>query len=105
MITLLFISLAAMFNAICDTLKDHYETSVFSKLPELFWNPNVSYKVKLWRWVSIDAWHISKALWIGCLLLYGYFFEGGFAELIIAWVLWTIVFETFYSKLLIKPKQ
>jgi len=105
MIALLFISLAAIFNAICDTLKDHFHTSVFADKNPAFWNPEISYLNKVFGYVSIDAWHISKALWIACFLLYGYYFEGGFHELIISWILWAIFFELFYSNLLKKTKQ
>ena len=105
MISLLLISLAAAFNAICDTLKDHFHISVFADKNPAFWNPEISYLNKVFGYVSIDAWHITKALWIACFLLYGYYFEGGFHELIISWILWAIFFELFYSNLLKKTKQ
>lgn len=102
MISLLFISLAAILIAICDKLKDNFSGSVFSNLPARFWNPADNTMPKFLNWVKPNAWHILKALWIFCFLFYGYFFEGGFPTLIIAWILYTILFELFYSKLLNK---
>jgi hypothetical protein len=105
MISLLFICLSAILIAICDKLKDDFSGSVFFNLSQSFWNPSDNTLPKFLNWVKPNAWHISKALWIVCFLLYGYFFEGGFSTLIVAWILYTIVFELFYSKLLISKTK
>ena len=46
---LLFISIAAIFNAIMDTLWTHYPISVFKNLDPKWWNPNQS-------WIYVKNW-------------------------------------------------
>jgi hypothetical protein len=80
--TYLFISLAAILNAIMDTLWTHYAVSVFKDLNPNWWNPNESWKTmpNFLGWVRFDAWHIAKFGMIGCitlskLVLLGFFYN------------------------------
>lgn len=71
----LFIILAAICNAVMDTLMHHYYKSIFKKYDPQFWNPYLSWKNKYVDWdggdhrmkgfVQVsDAWHIFKTLMI-----------------------------------------
>lgn len=107
-LSLILWSLAAALNALMDTLKDHFGVSIFKNLNPEFWNPVVSWNKSYnlfgsWggsRWISLDAWHISKFLMLGCL-------AGAVvtSTLTIPWIIglsliWGIIFELFYSYLL-----
>lgn len=95
MISILFVSLAAMFlilaaacNACMDTLQFHYYTSVFNRSGQKdwmqWWNPEVSWKNKYidgdprhGKKKTIifftDAWHMFKSLMVVFLALSSYF--------------------------------
>lgn len=63
----IFISLAAFFNAVMDTISDapHYNKSVFKNLPQQFW-----LKEESWKYAPMilsyrcDAWHFCKSLMV-----------------------------------------
>jgi len=79
MISILFLILAAVSSAVCDTLKSTFSTSIFSKLNPKFWDPNVSW-VNKWAVGSTtkerflgsstifvfvtDAYHLFKEIMI-----------------------------------------
>lgn len=46
MISLLLIALAAICNAVMDTVSFHYKQSIFSKYNPQWWNPAISWKNK-----------------------------------------------------------
>ena len=104
MYSLIFLLFAAMFNAVMDTLKDHYSISIFYGLKPTFWNPSVSWKTKWLNYVSIDAWHISKGLMLGCLYFAILFHVPvfGYWDFLIYPIIWFIGFEGLYSHLLVR---
>ena len=79
---ILFYSCSGIFDAIMDTLRDHFSVSIFSKLTPNFWNPTVSWTNKYTnndpknghKYIKIlgikvntldvfsDAWHILKLI-------------------------------------------
>jgi len=99
MITFSFFFIAAFFNAIMDTLKDHFSVSIFKNLNLNFWYPEISYKNKVFNYVAIDAWHIAKACMLGCIYLSILFYTPVFGlwDLLILICIWGIGFESFYS--------
>jgi hypothetical protein len=66
-LSILFIALAAAFKAVADTLKDHYDQSIFRLKDQRFWKPDVSWEyvgyIKFTKYHP-DAWHISNSLMI-----------------------------------------
>jgi len=74
--------LAAMCNAIMDTLVHHFDTSIFKNKDRMFWDPAISWRNKyvdrdstksirkLWIFdypvAFTDAWHFFKSLMIVC---------------------------------------
>jgi len=83
MISLLFWVLAAVSNAVMDTLNHHYYTSIFKSSNEKhnqWWNPDFSWKNKYtfgnkdygrnMKWIVItDAFHFFKGLMLMFLVL------------------------------------
>lgn len=68
MISVIFILLAAFFNAVMDAVEnENYFESVFKNLPQQFW-----YKRESWKYAAkvfgykIDAWHLCKSLMLLC---------------------------------------
>lgn len=69
-ISIVLFCLATIFDAIMDTLKDHFGVSIFKNKNPEFWNPAVSWNKGInffgsWggpRWMTLDAWHIFKTL-------------------------------------------
>jgi hypothetical protein len=81
-LSVFFYSCSGALDAIMDTLKDHFSTSIFSKLNQRYWNPSVSWKNKYvngdptqghvtFNFLGIklpfpdalsDAWHTAKLL-------------------------------------------
>lgn len=63
--SLILFGLAAICNAIGDTLCYHFDTSIFRKLNPDFWNPQVSWNFcKIVLGYHIDGWHLIKSLMI-----------------------------------------
>ena len=55
--------IAGLFNAIMDTLKDHYSSSIWwNKIP--FWQTQQDANGKKFLGMVWDAWHIAKTAWI-----------------------------------------
>ena len=83
MIQLLFFALSAFYYAIFWTLQFHYESSIFSTLPQKWWNPEISWKNKwldgveskgeaFWgssRWFVFitDAFHFFQSIFLWCI--------------------------------------
>jgi hypothetical protein len=101
MITYILIALAAMFNAIMDTLWTHFSTSIFKGLKVEWWNPNYSWmSVKNFLGiVRLDAWHLAKYGMLFSIVSACVFYQPvlGLYDLLILPLIWSITFELFYS--------
>jgi hypothetical protein len=97
-------TLAAIFNAIMDTLLWHYPTSVFKKLNEKWWNPMVSWQFQknFLGIVRLDAWHLAKYGMLACFSFIAEYAHPVFIfwHIPLFFIVWCIGFELFYSKLL-----
>lgn len=106
--TLSFIlfAIAASFNAVMDTLKFHFESSIFSKKNPRWWNPNESCNyVKFLPFTKYrpDAWHLSKSMMIVIMCLSVVFYKPAFGMLIdflILGCVWNGVFNILYNHVL-----
>ncbi len=120
-ISLILVGVSAMAEAIMDKLNFHFEKSIFvNKENQLFWNPIESWKNK-WKEdlktekfigsstifvFTTDAWHLFKfikntCLFIGLPLL----FMGDIniiISMIIARIIYGLVFTVFFDKILVK---
>ena len=119
--TILFIILAAFSNAVMDVLSTRYDVSIFGNLKNRqFWDWRISWKNKWENGFKLnrekflfsssilvfltDGWHLFKALMLLFIFLaivtykpiFGYF------DIILFSILWGVVFELFYTKLLLK---
>jgi hypothetical protein len=71
MITLLFISLAAISNAFMDSVEnEHFFDTRFRDLPQRFWYKRESWQFakKVFKW-KFDAWHTAKSLMVLMMVL------------------------------------
>jgi hypothetical protein len=119
MISIVLIFFAAICNAIMDALKYRWNTSIFTTWPNQNWiNPSLSWKNKwlsktkigdflmstIFVWVT-DFWHFCKFLMllfiIFAIVFYSPFIKWWLAILIL-YCTFTITFELFFSKILIK---
>jgi len=120
MISIIFLILSAVFNACMDVLRTRYSISIFSKWKNQNWvNPGLSWPNK-WKpeskfgdlimstvlvWIT-DFWHLCKMLMLLSLMFAIVFyapFINWWADLLILYCSFTIPFELFFSKILIKP--
>jgi hypothetical protein len=109
MITALLIVLAAIFKALADTLQHHFDTSVFSKLNQKFWNPVVSCNyVRFLPFTKYrpDAWHLANSGMIICFIAAASISDSIFSFWLINFVMlgiiFNLIFELFYGKIFIK---
>jgi hypothetical protein len=119
--TIIFIILAAVCNSVMDVLSTRYYVSIFGNLKNRqFWDWNMSWRNK-WQWGEkengekfflsstmlsflTDGWHLFKALMLLFISLaivtykpiFGYF------DIILFSIIWGVVFEICYTKLLLK---
>ena len=95
---------AAIFKAVADTVDHHFDTSIFRRLEPKFWDRDISsnYAKRIFNY-KVDAWHLSQSAMIVCMIaaialhhqkLAWYF------EIVIGGIIWNIVFNTFYNKIL-----
>lgn len=133
MISLFLLFLAGALNATMDVLSFRYNTSIFSKYPKLqsFFNPEKSwvnkYKdnnpnlgpkffgSKTFLVFLTDAWHLCKTLMITLFTLSIVFYnpvivtESIFVNiagnLLVLHLAYSLSFELFFSKILIKKKK
>lgn len=100
----ILIAIAAIFNAIMDTLWTHYPISVFKNLNPKWWNPNESWKhyPNFLGIVRFDAWHIAKYGMLCFITLSIYFYKPilGNIDIYLIPIIWGFSFELFYSNLL-----
>lgn len=116
-------SLAAICNAVMDTISHHYWKSIFNtkKYNDNFWNPSISWKTAVYipyTKYKIDAWHLFKSAMI---ILQGlsscFIFITGtyitdlynnilsiFILLIVYGIFWNTTFNLFYNRILITKK-
>ena len=98
-----FFALAAFFNAVMDTLLWHFDKSVFRNLKKEWWNPNYSWmSVKPILGTRLDAWHLAKygmlICFVGSVVTYQPLL--GWYDFALYFLIWWVVFELFYGKLL-----
>ena len=120
MISFILIFFAGIFNACMDVLKYRYDTSIFRFWKNQNWvNPSLSWPNK-WKpttkigdlimstilvWVT-DFWHLCKFLMLTLIMSSVVFYQphliNWWADLLLIYSIFTIIFEIFYSKILIK---
>lgn len=106
MLNIILWILACACNAIMDTLKHHFGTSVFKNLNPKFWDPNVSYKhayIIPYTGYKVDAWHLFKSGMIICMAL-GTALSTPVSpyvllDTLIFGVIWNMLFGILYNKL------
>ena len=101
-LSILFVALAASFNAVTDTTWTHFPTSVFKNLDPSFWNAQESWKTayNFLGFVRFDAYHLSKELMILSIIeaIISYkSFARKYQEFIIFGITWSLFFELLYS--------
>lgn len=96
--TLLYIFLAAGFNAVMDILEnENFHASVFSKSDQKFWYKRESWKhAKKIFGYKIDGWHISKSIMICTILIP---LSETFLQWVIYGLIWNVVFGITYKLL------
>ena len=133
MISLILIALAGALNATYEILFTGFNQSIFNKLNPKFWNPLESWKFKWssdypqkietkWYYFGYlprykerfaysstvfvfltDAWHLFKALMLGCVMLsivnYSVILTP-FIDLILHYVVFTFTFTMFFDYIL-----
>jgi hypothetical protein len=134
MITLLLIIIAGALNATYEILFTNFKDSIFKDLNLLFWNPQRSWifkwkqpfypAEKKWYYFGVypryqerfpysstilvwttDAWHLFKALMLGCIMLAIVFYTplvSLFVDFIIFYLGFTFTFTIFYDYILRK---
>lgn len=122
MLSVVFLN--AALKALCDTVKDHFSTSVFRNKEPLFWNPNIAWKKayidndpkKGKKKMSIfvfgkiiqfpffhplkDIWHLSNSIQISLWLTLPFIIKlehTGFLLYVSAGVLYVAIFNMFYN--------
>ena len=113
MISLIFIILASVCNAIMDNLSHHWSKSKFNKLNPYFWNPELSWKNKytLSKYIPdtlTDAWHIFKGLMATLIcfsiVLYTPMINNALDAVIIV-IFGILTFNLFYNHILVNKKN
>ena len=127
-VSLLLLVFAGICNAVMDVLKTRYNTSIFTSWPNQNWlKPSLSWRNK-WKngdpsqgpkffgsttflvWIT-DFWHLAKFLMLMAISLAIVFrfpmlalveINIWWLDFIIYYLIFTITFEIFYSKVLIK---
>jgi len=123
--------LAAICNAVMDTLTHHYPTSIFNDMNPKYWNPQISWKNKYLDGVKAfgpafflstgilvaftDGWHLFKSIMIVLLALsvvtfpytikiclFDNYCLNAIAWLIILGTVWNVTFSWMYNKVLKK---
>ena len=101
-LTYIFIALAAICNAVMDSVENEHVTStVFRSLNPKFWWKRTSWeyakKTFGYKW---DAWHMAKSGMIIFICLAVVFYHPFIVlvDFIILGALWNLVFNLFYNK-------
>jgi hypothetical protein len=134
MITLILIIIAGALNAIMDKLVFAFKSSIFKDLNPRFWDVKQSWKNQ-WKWPlqpytswyyfglykprhkenfpysntflvwAVDAWHLSKALMLGLIMLGIVLYNpilSTLLDLVIYYIAFTVSFTYFYEYILNK---
>ena len=107
MMTLLFMIMAAVMNAIMDRLENEtYFKSVFKYWNQKFWYKRVSWEyAKVVFNYKIDGWHLCKSMMIifiaAAIVSYQMLFSP-IVDIIIIGIVWNVTFEFMYSTILKK---
>jgi hypothetical protein len=106
LVTYILISLAASMSAIMDRTENlvAFNRSVFNHLSPKFWCKEISwqYSKKIFRY-KLDAWHLAKSTMIVsgvCAAVFGESSGNWMLDIVIAGVIWNVVFNLFYHKIL-----
>ena len=121
MITITFITLAAIFNAMMDTVSFHYQESIFMNYPKLrqFLDANFSWQNKYKNrdykqgkkffgsttflvWLT-DGWHLFKCAMLLCFAIAIVYYKpltNPLLDIFIFYVWFGIVFELFFAYVL-----
>ncbi|HEU4901187.1 MAG TPA: hypothetical protein VFT06_00305 [Flavisolibacter sp.] len=104
---LIGVVLAAFSKAVADTLAHHFATSVFKWRDKRFWEPSTSCNyVGFIRFTKYrpDAWHLSNSLqivsWCAAIAFATNLPFAWWQILIVAGVVFNLVFNLFYNKIL-----
>jgi len=105
MVTITLIFLAAVFKATADKLDDHFDKSIFWKLPWQVWDANRATTKKFWfTGYKIDPWHICGTLVVTCFALAAIFNDLSHLnwkwQLLIIGTEYNLVFGLFYTHIL-----
>lgn len=125
MISIILLILAGIFNACMDVLKTRFNKSIFKNWKHQKWiDPSISYVfwTNKWKdgdpsagekfpgsstflvWIT-DFWHLCKMLMLLCIMFAIVFYNPlvtWWADILILYCSFTIPFELFFSKILIK---
>jgi|SRR5690606_1411570 len=115
MLSLITFILAIICYSIIETLIHHFSISIFSKLDPKWWNPTYSWKRKYEmkptlfnKYISViwsDAYHLFKFIFliltIASIVTYQTL-TTFYIDLVIYWIVYSIVFNLFYGKLLLR---
>ena len=132
MITSILLLAAGILNAVMDKIAFNYKSSIFKDLNPRFWDVKQSWKNQ-WKWPlqpytgwyyfglytprykenfpysntflvwATDAWHLAKALMLGCIILGIVFYSpmfGWLIDAVVYYCIFTLAFTYFYSYIL-----
>ena len=132
MITSILLLAAGILNAVMDKIAFNYKSSIFKDLNPRFWDVKQSWKNQ-WKWPlqpytgwyyfglytprykenfpysntflvwATDAWHLAKALMLGCIMLGIVFYSpmfGWLIDAVVYYCIFTLAFTYFYSYIL-----
>ena len=123
MTSIIFITLAAIFNAVMDTLSFRYNTSIFSNYPQWkqYLDPSVSWENKYkngdptqgprffgsetFLVFLTDGWHLAKTLMILCFSSAVVAYTpllGSWCDVLLFYTLFGTVFQIFFGNIFIK---
>lgn len=118
-IVIILVTLAALSNAVMDTIKDKFDKSIFKDMDRVFWDARISWMNKwvdgdktkgrtYWKVLGIkiikpaiitDAWHLFKFLMQLCLATAFGILTPYFLGLPIFFICWFLGFELPYPKI------
>jgi len=104
MITFILIALAAMTNAIMDTIAFHFSRSIF-KHSTWFWTVD-KYRMKVGGY-PVNAWHLAKSLMIMLMVVGAMLYEpivNPYSDFFIYGIVWNVFFNIMFNKILIETK-
>jgi hypothetical protein len=106
-LSLLFLSIAAVLNAVMDSVEydTAFERSIFSRYNPKWWCKSISWKyvkfIPLTKYRA-DAWHLAKSGMVVFIILSVLFYQNQI-HVLLAFLLygavWNLVFNLFYNKI------